>query len=85
MHMLRAFWEDRKAKKRGEKRVAARHITGRVYARASDYPAPPPTGDSGHSAVARPKATLHRRVYRAATGTWETLPDVSADIEVIHG
>ena len=80
MNILQVYLEDWKASRRGEKRVAPNSATGRVYARVDAKPKP-----SGYAASAKPKAALHRRVYRAATDTWETLPAVPVQIEVKNG
>ncbi len=72
MRLFRSLIEDFKAWKRGERRVASRKLTGRVYALKET-----PKADGG-AKVMRSKGvmTLDRRVYRAATGEWETLPQI---------
>lgn len=66
MNLLRVLWEDFKAWRRGEYRVAPRTVTGRVYARRSES-----QGAPAARARSRPRARMIIRVYRAATGTWE--------------
>ncbi len=53
------IWEDFKAKRRGEHRIAPRGERGRVYAKNEPDPQP------GHHVRARGKATLHMKVTRA--------------------
>lgn len=66
MNFFRALWEDFKAFRRGEKRVAPRQVRGRVYARKG--------GGGGSSIVIgkTPKATLTMTVTRA-NGDVETI------------
>lgn len=59
--------EDRKAKKRGEVRVATTS-RGRIYEK--------PDEDGHILAGVKYKLTITGRVYRASTGTWEPLPPV---------
>ncbi len=62
----RQLWEDFKAHRRGEVRVAP-GMRGRVYARKEDRA-------SGLQAVIiDPEATISARVYHAETDTWEDL------------
>ncbi len=67
MNLLKSLWQDLKAGRRGERRVVPRGVRGRIYARKD--------GSGGNPglmrASSRPKATIKRRVYRAATGRWE--------------
>ena len=72
MNLLRSLIEDFRAWRRGETRVAPRKLTGRVYALKET----PKAG--GGAKVMRSKGvmTLERRVFRAATGEWETLPQI---------
>ncbi len=71
MQLFRSLIEDFRAWRRGETRVAPRKLTGRVYA-----PKGTPKGGGG-TKVMRSKGvmTLKRRVFRAATGEWEDLPE----------
>ena len=72
MQLFRSLIEDFKAWKRGERRVAPRKLTGRVYA-----PKEMPKEGGGAKAMrSKGMLTLDRRVYRAATGEWETLPQI---------
>lgn len=67
MNMFRYIFEGFKAHKRGEKRVAPRQVTGRVFEKKS--------GDEGHRDVqAHPHGTMTSRIWRAETGTWEEGP-----------
>jgi len=75
MKLFRSLIEDFRAWRRGETRVAPRKLTGRVYA-------PKETPQKGGGAkVMRSKGmmTLNRRVYRAATGEWEDLPQLRTE------
>ena len=75
MNVIRSLIEDFKAWKRGETRVAARECTGRVYA-----PKEAPTEGGGCKVMhAKGVLTLDRRVYRAATGEWEDLPQLRTE------
>ncbi len=66
--MIRRVWEDWKAKRRGEVRVAP-GLRGRVYARKEDRA----SGGGSMIGLADSEATISARVYRAATGEWEDL------------
>lgn len=70
MGYLRTFWEDVKARRRGETRVAPRGTRGRVYAK--------PEGGSpaGMVATSRPKAAMTARIIRK-DGTIEDLGTVA--------
>ena len=72
MHLLRSLIEDFKAWKRGETRVAPRKLTGRVYAPKET----PKEGGGAKAMRSKGMLTLNRRVYRVATGEWETLPQL---------
>lgn len=67
---LRWAREDRKARKRGEARVAPRGVTGRIYARQSDAP---PADAGAMAAKGEPQASISARVYRAAENRWYDL------------
>ncbi len=69
MNLLKSLWQDFKAGRRGERRVAPRGVRGRIYARKDGS-----DGNPGRMrASAKPKASIKRRVYRQATGQWEDL------------
>ena len=70
MNLLRRAWEDWKAHRRGEKRVAPRQLTGRVYARQ---------GGGATNATSKPKGTISAKVYRANSGAWEDLGVISKE------
>ena len=72
MNLLRSLIEDFRAWKRGETRVASRKLTGRVYALKET----PKAGDGIKVMRSKGMLTLNRRVYRAATGEWEDLPEI---------
>ena len=63
---MRQVWEDWKAKRRGEVRVAP-GLRGRVYARKEGR------ASGMEPVLAEPEATISAKVYRAATGQWEDL------------
>lgn len=69
MNLFRSFIEDFRAWKRGERRVAPRKLTGRVYAPKKQ----PKAGE--FKTRTKGVMTLKMRVYRAATGKWEDLPE----------
>lgn len=62
MNIIRVLWEDLKAFRRGERRIAPRSVTrGRVYARKNED-----TPSGSHFATKRePKATLSMKITRA--------------------
>jgi hypothetical protein len=66
---LKTVWEDAKAYRRGEVRVAPRGVTGRVYARKDGQDSSPGSIELQASSV----GTISAKVYRARTGTWEDL------------
>ncbi len=72
MNLFRSLIEDFRAWKRGEIRVAARNCTGRVYALKET----PKEGGGAKAMRSKGMLTLNRRVYRAATGEWEDLPQL---------
>lgn len=68
---LKTYWDDLKAWRRGETRIAPRGVTGRIYARKrgdSDGLAPVHTAGD---------CIISAKVYRAATGRWEELGVIS--------
>lgn len=73
MNILKAIIEDVKARRRGERRVKSRKLTGRVYASRE-------VSGGTHAMRAKGTLTVDRRVYRANTGEWETLPQLRTEL-----
>ena len=67
MNFFRALWEDFKAFRRGERRVAPRQIRGRVYAKKGAAPS-----SGAVKTSARPSASLTMKITRA-DGSVETI------------
>ena len=63
---IKRFLSDRKAAKRGEVRVS-QATRGRIYKKKDETPEVAAKGTM--------KMTITGRVYRAATNTWEELPN----------
>ncbi len=78
---LRSVWEDCKAWRRGDRRIASRYSRGRIYERRN----PDPESPSGiHRKVkAKGTATLHMEITRE-NGDVEQI-DVPADVEKLIG
>ena len=75
-------WEDFKAWRRGERRVAPHGTTGRIYERKGS--------DSGgllKPVEAKPEVVIEASVFRAATGQWEKLGVIAKGevTEIKHG
>ena len=58
MNYFRRLWEDYKAYRRGERRVAPKNVRGRIYARAAST-------SGGTQIGATPKASLEITITRA--------------------
>lgn len=69
----KTYWEDFKAWRRGEVRVAPRGTTGRIYARKDGLESSPSSMES----KTQGDCIIRARVYRAATGIWEDLGTIS--------
>ena len=69
---IKWLWEDFKAWRRGERRIAPHGATGRIYERKNGH-------DSKmlKHAVTKPEVVISARVYRAATGQWEDLGEIA--------
>lgn len=66
-------WEDYKAWRRGEHRVAPHGATGRIYARTGQE-----GGTSGKMKVeTEGLVSISARKFNAATGQWEDLGDIA--------
>lgn len=81
------YWlrQDYKAWKRGERRIAPRGSTGRVYEKKENVlqAQPPPVASSGAMKVnGRGSATLQMKITRKATGEIEYI-EVPATVEEI--
>lgn len=63
MNPVKKLWEDLKARRRGEKRVASRKIRGRVYEKTPPDPTQSPVGQA--SMKVSPQATCNIKVTRA--------------------
>lgn len=82
MNILRVLWEDFKAFRRGERRIAPRSITrGRIYERKS---VDQPSSGSGFAVRRTPKATLTMEITRA-DGTVERVVVPASVREVPSG
>ena len=76
---LKTFWEDFKAHRRGEKRVAPRNVRGRVYAREGDEP-------QGTSFVIKRKPTASLvMTVRRKDGTTEIIKVPAQVTEIPNG
>ena len=70
MGFWQSLWEDFKAWRRGERRVAPREQTGRVYERNDE-----PSSGGAHKASARATAVCRAKITRAdGTVEYVTLP-----------
>lgn len=68
MNIFRYMFEGFQARKRGEKRIAPRQVSGRVFEKKE-------TADAGFQDVeAKARGTMTSRIWRAETGTWEEGP-----------
>ena len=71
---LKWLWEDAKAWRRGDRRIAPRGARGRIYRRKGAEGRGP--GKPPNVVIARPKPRVFiapRRVYRAAEGRWHDI------------
>lgn len=61
MGLIRYYWENFKAWRRGEVRIAPRGVTGRVFAKKNAEPAP----DTGMSTMVRGKVSTELKITKA--------------------